>query len=139
VLELQQDLGPGTVVTTYTYDAANQLDTAQQGSTSWQYTYDANGSLISDGVKTYTYDSANRLIEVSDQLSVTSLSYNGLGQRLSMDAAGVIAHYVMDGNQPLTAESNGNTTFYLYGLGAIGEKTNQWSFSLPGADNSFNA
>ena len=39
------------------------------------------------------YDSANRLIEVSDQLSVTSLSYNGLGQRLSMDAAGIIAHY----------------------------------------------
>lgn len=45
------------------YDAASQLDTAQQGSTTWQYTYDANGSLISDGVKTYTYDSANRLVE----------------------------------------------------------------------------
>lgn len=86
-------------------------------------------------MKTYTYDSANRLIEVGDppsgtsQLSVTSLSYNGLGQRLSMDAAGMIAHYVMDGDRPLTAETGGNTTFYLYGpsagsgWGAIGEKT----------------
>ena len=137
VLELQQNLGPGTVLTTYAYDAANQLNTTQQGTTSWQYTYDANGSLISDGVKTYTYDSANRLKTVtSDQSSVASLSYNGLGQRLSMDAAGVIAHYVMDGDQLLTAESAGNTTFYLYGLGAIGEKTDAWSYSLPDGTNT---
>ncbi len=69
-MELQQNLGPGTIITTYTYDAANQLTSAQQGSTSWQYTYDANGSLITDGVKTYTYDSADRLIEVSDQFDL---------------------------------------------------------------------
>jgi len=58
------------------------------------------------------------------------MDYNGLGQRLGMDAAGVIAHYAMDGDQPLTAESAGNTTFYLYGLGGIGEKTNVWNFAL---------
>ena len=136
VLELEQNLGPGTIITTYTYDEANQLNTAQQGSTIWQYTYDANGSLISDGVKNYTYNSANRLVQVSDQLSVTSLSYNGLGQRLSMDAAGVIATYVLDGDRPLTATSNGNTTFYLYGLGGIGEETNAWSYSLPDGTNT---
>jgi RHS repeat-associated protein len=142
VLELQQDLGPGTVVTTYTYDAANQLNTAQQGDPStgsgqaWQYTYDANGSLISDGVKTYTYDSANRLKTVTSNQSSVNLSYNGLGQRLSMDAAGVIAHYVMDGDRPLTAETGGNTNFYLYGLGAIGEKTTAWNFSLPDGTNT---
>ena len=96
----------------------------------------ANGSLILDGVKNYTYDSANRLVQVSDQLSVTSLSYNGLGQRLSMDAAGVIATYVLDGDRPLTATSNGNTTFYLYGLGGIAEETNAWSYSLPDGTNT---
>ncbi len=48
-----------------------------------------------------------------------------------MDEAGVIAAYVLDGDRPLTAESSGNTTFYLYGLGAIGEETNAWSFTLP--------
>lgn len=53
-----------------------------------------------------------------------------------MDAAGVIAHYVMDGDQPLTANSNGNTTFYLYGLGAIAEKANAWSYSLPDGTNT---
>lgn len=136
MLELQENLGPGTVITTYIYDAANQLDTAEQGSTTWQYTYDANGSLISDGVKTYTYDSANRLTQVSDPSGTMSMDYNGLGQRLNMDAAGVIAHYVLDGDQPLTATSAGNTTYYLYGLGAIAEKTNAWSYSLPDGTNT---
>jgi hypothetical protein len=53
-----------------------------------------------------------------------------------MDAAGVIAHYVMDGDQSLTATSNGNTSFYLYGLGTIGEKTTTWSYSLPDGTNT---
>jgi len=64
------------------------------------------------------------------------MEYNGLGQRLSMDAAGVIATYVLDGDRPLTAESGGNTTFYLYGLGAIGEETSAWSYSLPDGTNT---
>lgn len=53
-----------------------------------------------------------------------------------MDAAGVIAYYVMDGDCPLTAESAGHTTFYLYGLGAIGEKTTAWNYSLPDGTNT---
>jgi hypothetical protein len=65
-----------------------------------------------------------------------SLSYNGLGQRLSMDDVGVIAHYVMDGNQPLTATSGSNTSLYLYGLGAIGEKTDAWIYSLADGTNT---
>ena len=86
-------------------------------------------------MKTYAYDSANRLVEISDQSSVVSMDYNGLGQRLGMNAAGVIAHYVMDGNQPLTVTSE-NTTFYLYGLGPIAEKTNDWAYSLPDGTNT---
>jgi RHS repeat-associated protein len=42
----------------------------------------------------------------------------------------------MDGDQPLTADSAGNTTFYLYGLGAIAEKTTAWSYSLPDGTNT---
>jgi len=53
-----------------------------------------------------------------------------------MDAAGVIAVYVLDRDRPLTTESSGNTTFYLYGLGAIGEKTTDWNFSLPDGTNT---
>jgi RHS repeat-associated protein len=53
-----------------------------------------------------------------------------------MNVAGVIPHYVMDGDRPLTAETDGNTNFYLYGLGAIGEKTTAWNFSLPDGTNT---
>jgi RHS repeat-associated protein len=149
VLELEKNLGPGTVVTTYTYDTANQLDTATENGVTWQYHYDANGSLIEtlpdgaagSGAKRYTYNVAGYLTQVelhngSDWQTQTEMDYNGLGQRLSMDAAGVIAHYVMDGNQPLTATAGTNTSFYLYGLGPIGEKTDAWSYSLPDGTNT---
>ena len=143
VLQLQQNLGSGIVTTTYTYNTANELVTAQQDGTTWQYTYDANGSLtevlpngnVASGAKRYTYNSAGNLMQVEAHNGTgwstqAEMAYNGLGQRLSMDAAGVISHYVMDGDRPLTAETSGNTTFYLYGLGAIGEKTNVWNFAL---------
>jgi len=108
------------------------------------YSYDAVGNRLSQEISlnglllntTYTYDSANRLVEISDQSSVVSMDYNGLGQRLSMDAGDVIAHYVMDGDQPLMADSASNTTHYLYGIGAIGEKTTAWSYSLPDGTNT---
>jgi hypothetical protein len=64
------------------------------------------------------------------------MAYNGLGQRLSMDAAGVIAYYVMDGNRPLTATTGSDTTSYLYGLGVIGEESNAWSYSLTDGTNT---
>lgn len=48
----------------------------------------------------------------------------------------MIAHYVLDDNRPLTSESSGNTTYYLYGLGAIGEKTTDWAYSLPDGVNT---
>ncbi len=143
VLELQKNLGPGTIVTTYSYDAANQLQTAVENGVTWQYNYDANGSLVetlpdgnaANGAKRYTYNTAGYLMQVEmhngSAWSVQAeMDYNGLGQRLSMDAAGVIAHYVIDGNQPLVATSE-NITFYLYGLGVIAEKTNAWAYSLP--------
>jgi YD repeat-containing protein len=47
-----------------------------------EYTYDANGSLISDGTTTYEYDAANRLIGVDGPSATADLAYNGLGQRL---------------------------------------------------------
>ena len=53
-----------------------------------------------------------------------------------MDAAGVIAHYVLDGDRHFTAEFGGNTTFDLYGLGGIGEKNTAWSYSLPDGTNT---
>jgi hypothetical protein len=109
------------------------------------------------GAKRYTYNAAGYLTQVETHNGAgwdvqAEMSYNGLGQhfdklsdrRLSMDAAGVIAYYVMDtstglsasGNRPLTAESDGNTTSYLYGLGVIAEETNEWNYALPDGGNT---
>ena len=32
-----------------------------------EYSWDANGNLLDDGVNTYAYDSANRLVSVSGE------------------------------------------------------------------------
>lgn len=72
----------------------------------------------------------------SDWQTQSEREYNGLGQRLGMNAAAVIAHYVLDADQPLTATTGSNTTFYLYGLGVIAEKTDAWSYSLPDGTNT---
>jgi RHS repeat-associated protein len=53
-----------------------------------------------------------------------------------MDAAGVIAYYLMDGNRPLTATTGSDTTSYLYGLGVIGEETDAWSYGLTDGTNT---
>ncbi len=124
-------------VNTYTYDSANELLTAQvDNSPAVHYTYDANGNLLNDGVKTYAYDSANRLVSVSSSSGTATMAYNGLGQRLSMSAAGVTTQYVLDNNQVLTATSGSKTTFYLYGLGAVGELTDSWSYDLSDGTNT---
>jgi RHS repeat-associated protein len=135
-LTFERDLGPGTVTTTYNYDAANQLNSASEGSNTWQFTYDANGSLTSNGVSAYTYDSAHRLVAVDGPTTDSTMTYNGLSQRLSMEASGVTTQYVMDGNNPLIATSNGNATTYLYGLGPIAEKTTVWNYTLPDRSNT---
>ncbi len=137
VLQYTQTISGSSGTTTYAYDSANQLLTAQAGSSPVvHYTYDANGSLLDDGVKTYAYDSANRLVSVSSSSGTSTMAYNGLGQRLSMSAAGVTTQYVLDNNQVLTATSGGNTTFYLYGMGAVGQLTDSWVYDLPDGTNT---
>jgi hypothetical protein len=73
-----------------------------------------NGSEAS-GAKRYNYNAAGNLVQVDGYNGTgwavqTEMGYNGLNQRLSMDAARVIAHYVMEGDQPLTATTGGNST-----------------------------
>ena len=99
------------------YDHANRL-TSVDGVT---YVYDNNGNLLNDGVSTYVYDSANRLKSVSNQSSVSSFTYNGLGDRLQQTVNGVTTNYTLDLNTGLTQVLNDGTNAYVYGLGRIAQ------------------
>jgi RHS repeat-associated protein len=106
-----------TLVTSYTYDAANRL-TAVNGQA---YTWDANGNLLNDGSKAYLYDSANRLITVTAPGLTWSAAYNGDGARLKQTANGAETTYTLDLAAPLVTvlaqQDAGSKKQYVYGQG----------------------
>jgi RHS repeat-associated protein len=96
-----QTTGSGTAAQTtrrtYTVDATSnrilsftqtQLAcTANTGATSnVNYTHDANGALLKDGLRSYEFDAANRLADVTTGVGIdaptTRYVHNALGQRL---------------------------------------------------------
>ncbi len=152
-LAYPQTLAELTTVTTYTYDATNQLMTAHAESDplTWHYTFDANGSLTditpngttpANGARRYTYSPAGYLLQVETHDGTAyqpqaEMVYNGLGQRLSMTAhqgeLSLTTQYLLDlpaHARPLSATANNQTTFYLYGNGSLAEQTAQWTYSL---------
>ena len=147
VLEYTFTMNDQPVITTYSYDAANQLLTATKGAVIWYYTYDGNGSLIqttpgeSDtaDARHYTYNTAGFLTKVERHdgtawQTQAEMHYDGLGNRLEMiayaDSQNISIQYEMDQGQVIAATSDENSTFYLYGLGNIGQYTDSWSYSL---------
>jgi hypothetical protein len=66
--------------------------------------------------------------------------YDGLGNRLQMtgfaDGQSVTTQYELDNGRVLSADAAGNITFYLYGLGLVGELTDIWNYSLPDGGNT---
>jgi RHS repeat-associated protein len=106
-------------VTNYTYDNANRLTYVDET----EYTWDANGNLLHDGLDSYAYDQANRLISVVNMPPGVYFTYNGLGDRVQQTVAGQTTSYALDLARMLTqvlADDDGNT--YLYGVGRIGEE-----------------
>ena len=150
-LQLGKTIAGQTSTTVYTYDIANQLATAQEGSgTAWQYQYDGNGSLVemtpgaqaASGAKRYSYNTAGQLTQVethdgSGYQLQAEMVYDGQGQRLEMTGhqAGqsLTTRYLLDGRQTLAATANGQTTYYLNG---VGEYQADWSYYLADGTNS---
>ena len=150
-LQLGKTIAGQTSTTVYTYDIANQLATAQEGSgTAWQYQYDGNGSLVEttpgdqagNGAKRYSYNTAGQLTNVethdgSAYQPQAEMAYDGLGQRLSLTGrqAGqsLTTRYLLDGSQTLAATANGQTTYYLSG---VGEYRADWIYYLADGTNT---
>jgi YD repeat-containing protein len=152
-------LYPGQAVnTTYTYDDAHQLASAQEGSgTAWQYHYDGNGSLVemtpgehaANGARRYSYNTAGQLKKVECHNGTgyqpqAEMAYNGQGQRLSLTTHqdwqshcqerwffGLDtwpAAYLLDGKRVLVATALVGHTSYY--LPGVGEYQADWRYYL---------
>ena len=127
---LHQEINGST--TDYYYDNANRLyQVINWEHGNYDYTWDGNGNLLSDGVYTYSYDHANRLVGVSGAGLAANYSYNGLGDRLRQTANSVTTEYALDLASGLTQVLDDETNAYLYGVGRIGEKQpDGWQYYL---------
>jgi YD repeat-containing protein len=84
----------GTVVTTYTFDAANRLtDQVRSDDRAYTYTWSARGQMLSEwtegaAVREFSYDAAGRMIEATVFTLTTRFTYNGLGARVAVEVVG---------------------------------------------------
>ncbi len=116
------------LLTTNTYipDDANRLASVN----GVNYTWDANGNLLNDGVNTYTYNSANRLKTMTGPSAVANYGYNGLGDRLQEIVNGQTTTFAMDYNTGLTQVLNDGTNNYIYGNGRIAQVNTSTDYFL---------
>jgi RHS repeat-associated protein len=106
-----------------TYDKGNRLISYNGQAVK----YDEDGNMIYgplDGkMDSFTYDSRNRLIKAGD----TTYIYDAENNRIASVKNGVRTDYINNPNTELSQlliqkDSNGNQTFFVYGLGLIGQQ-----------------
>jgi YD repeat-containing protein len=81
-------------VTSATYDPANRLTARTAAGVTASPTWDANGSMTSDGTKTYAWDARNRLTGIT---VLASFVYDGAGRRQTATLNGTATSYLYDG------------------------------------------
>jgi RHS repeat-associated protein len=141
-----------TQVTTYTYNAANQLVMAKLDSSpdTWYYEFDDNGNQVRQvpnglapaaGEVRYTFNQRNRLVRLEShdgnayQLQGEAM-YDGDGQRVQtvayMMGIPITTTYSLDrrSGNPLIVAGAGQETVILYGLFALGEAGSEWHYYL---------
>ena len=112
------------VVTTYTYNANNQL--TQKANTN--YKYDKAGNLISDGTSSYEYDSKNRLVKVITPTQTVEYGYDANDNRIAKTTSNGTTTYLVDSNTPYAqviteSKENGTKIEYTYGLDLISKQS----------------
>ena len=111
------------------YSAANRLTNFNGTS----IPYDADGNMLKTPLGNefgnLTFDSLNQLTDVTISGSAISCSYtyDAEGYRTSKTENGTTTNFVVDPNAELSrvlmATTDGETTYYVYGLGLISEET----------------
>jgi len=102
-----------------TYLAANRLATYNEQVVQ----FDADGNLVfgplSGEMANFSFDSRNRLVSAGE----TSYRYDAENQRIGVNQTSYVINSQPALSQVLVKEENGVKTFYVYGLGLIGEET----------------
>jgi RHS repeat-associated protein len=142
-----------TQVTTYTYNAANQLVTARLNTSpdTWYYEYDGNGNQTRQvpngltpaaGEVRYTFDQRNQLVSIekhdgSAYQTQAEMVYDGRGHRRQAIAyvagAAVTTTFTIDRQNdgaPLLVSNSTGDVHLLYGLFGLGEKGTAWQYYL---------
>lgn len=95
-----------------------------------------SGSQPGNDAKRYSYDSAGQLVKVEAHDGTTyqpqaEMIYNGLSQRIAVSAYAsgqrLTSTYILDGQTLMSATADGETTYYLPG---IGEEKQDWTYYL---------
>jgi RHS repeat-associated protein len=102
-----------------TYQAANRLATHDGDVVQ----FDADGNMtkgpLGGELVDFTFDSRNRLIQAGS----TTYRYDAENQRIGVNQTQFVVNSQPNLSQVLVKEENGVKTFYVYGLGLIGEET----------------
>ncbi len=103
---------------TMTYSAANRLATYNGQAIQ----FDADGNLLTvplnEQLSALQFDSRNRLVQAGN----TSYRYDAENQRIGVNQTNYVINSQPALSQVLFKEENGVKTFYVYGLGLIGEE-----------------
>jgi len=139
-----------TIVTTYTYNAANQLATARASddSVTWYYTFDQRGNLtrqtpggtaLAEGETRYTYNSAGQLVRVElytagAYTTLATAAYNADGERVRLttwaEGAPLTVTYAVFQGELLASDDGAQARLYLHGQNPIAEYSNEWAYQL---------
>jgi large repetitive protein len=122
----------GASSNTYSYDEAGRLTSWDNGATTTDYVYDADGNLTADGSKTYTYDARDEL--TSDGTDNYTYTANGTLSSVSSSSATTDATYDAFGDQV----SYGTQSYDYDALGRMTSDVNSstssgYTFSYQGA------
>jgi RHS repeat-associated protein len=111
--------------TTYTYDAANQLETAVNGAARTTYTYDLNGNVevenASGTLTTHTWNDENQLTQVAKTgMTTNQYTFNGDGQRVQVVDSQGTKKPIWDIQNILLETDGSNVTQVVYTLEPAG-------------------
>ena len=108
--------GTGTVLKTFAYDSTwkDQLTAVTMDGRTRNFTYDANGNLLSDGNYTYSWTKGSQLQKVTGSGLEATYTYDASGIRTSKTVNGVTTEYLTAGGSVLSEKKNGVWQHYLY-------------------------